>query len=283
MTAIGDLIYARSLDRSRIDDKFGNVWQYNPRSDAHSKAACWALLFDLLSACELLREHVKSEKIGFGINHQMRDFRLNRAKNLDLVICTRKNGYSNRTLWSLADTYEIPLTPEEKSALGRLPHIRECAVGTTLLAMEAKACMTEHQKAKPRLYDELSSSFQTIHGDTQSAIAVAHVTINTSDFFASPLRNKQPLNGTHPVLVEHNQPAAAKEVLAKIRELPRRSSEDGIGYDAIGIVLLSCINDGSTVSLEKSFSDNSEVDEILQYRSLVQRLANMYTTRFRSL
>lgn len=45
-------------------------WQYHPRSDHHSKAVCWAILFDLLQASSLMREHARDGLIAFGINHK---------------------------------------------------------------------------------------------------------------------------------------------------------------------------------------------------------------------
>jgi hypothetical protein len=71
--------------------QFGNVWQYHPRSDRHSKIACWAITFDLLQECQLLRDHVATRKVAIGINHPMRDFSQNRIKNLDLVVAARQH------------------------------------------------------------------------------------------------------------------------------------------------------------------------------------------------
>ena len=84
----GDQIYVRTVTASAISAKNRRTWQYHSRSDAHSKAACWAIVLDLLETCSLLRNHVEIGKVAFGINHEMRDFRMNRKKNLDLVICT---------------------------------------------------------------------------------------------------------------------------------------------------------------------------------------------------
>jgi hypothetical protein len=63
-------------------------WQYHPRSDRHSKIACWGILFDLLQSCPDLAAQAREGSVAFGINHEMKDFRQNRKKNLDLVVCT---------------------------------------------------------------------------------------------------------------------------------------------------------------------------------------------------
>ena len=82
----GPKIIARSISAGRIPDSYDNVWQYHSRSDRHSKVACWTIAFELMQACELLREHVASGKVVLGVNHTLRDFQTQRKKDLDLVI-----------------------------------------------------------------------------------------------------------------------------------------------------------------------------------------------------
>jgi hypothetical protein len=167
-------ILARTLSTPVPMGRSQALWQYHPRSDRHSKVACWGILFDLLQCCPLLLDHVTSEKIAFGINHEMRDFKMNRRKNLDLVLCTPGSPSSKtrtRSLSDLAAEYHVELGTEDKRILEGLPPIHEAPVGTVHCALEAKACMTEHMKARPRLYDELNSSHQTIHGSGDMVIA----------------------------------------------------------------------------------------------------------------
>ena len=165
------------------------MWQYHSRSDRHSKVACWGILFDLLQACPLLAQHVREKKIVFGINHEMRDFKLNRRKNLDLVLCSpASESKAALSFDELVDRYGIVLTEEELAALNGLPPLECAPVGTVYCALEAKACMTEHMKARPRLYDELNSSHQTIHGASDMVIAVGFVMVNFATEFVSPGR-----------------------------------------------------------------------------------------------
>ena len=159
----------------------GNAWQYHPRSDRHSKIACWALMFDLLQACELLRTHLDAGKVAIGINHPMRDFARNRSKNLDLVICRAAEPAGGSTFADLVTPYTIVLSDTERRILSMLPAAPVAHPATVLMALEAKACMTEFGKARPRLYDELNSSHLTIHGDTDGAIAAGFAMINAAD------------------------------------------------------------------------------------------------------
>jgi hypothetical protein len=282
---LGDNIYVRTITASSISAKNGRSWQYHSRSDSHSKAACWSIVLDLLVSCSLLREHVLAGKVRFGINHEMRDFRMNRKKNLDLVICTPGSdpGKVGVKFTELVTQYGIVMDSTEKTLIASLPDFLQSPVGSVLVALEAKACMTEHVKACPRLYDELSSSFQTIHGDTKNAVAAAFVTINSAEEFASPVLNKDVVTGAELHYTKHVQPKGARRVLEKIKELPRRSGEDGDGYDALGAVFVECRNDGSEVSIVGALADGTAIDPIITYQSMIQRISSSYTSRFRAL
>jgi hypothetical protein len=144
--------------------------------------------------------------------------------------------------------------------------------------MEAKACMTEFGKARPRLYDELNSSHLTIHGDTSSAIAAGFAMINLADTFISPLRNPWPLSEHEAVVNRHRQPSDARSVVQKILELPRRSGVATAGFDAFGIAVINCPNDGSSVSYMRDPIEPAAAG--LEYGDFVVRLAQLYETRF---
>lgn len=274
----GEAIFARSITASRIKDTHGNVWQYHSRSDRHSKIACWAVLFDMLQTCSLLREHVAAGKVCFGINHEMRDFKQDRKKNLDLVLCTRRDDASDRSFADYGKECAVLLTADEAAALAKLPTLHQAGVSNVLVALEAKACMTEHGKAVPRLHDELSSSHQTIHGDTSGAIAAGAVIINCADTFVSPDRNRKRVRSGKFVVNEHKQPAAADKMLAAIMKIPRRSEDSGNGFDAVGISMVRCANDGSAVVIDSLA--NEKVPGIVKYDSFVRRLAHLYATKF---
>lgn len=166
MTISGTDILVRTISKPTITDKHGNAWNYHSRSDHHSKVACWGIVFDLLQTSSLLRRHVEGGKVAFGINHEMRDFKNDRKKNLDLVLCQPASGAKStkKTLATYAEHYKIELTKTEQRAFDALPVFTEAPVGSVLMALEAKACMTAHQRALPRLYDELNSSHLTVHG-----------------------------------------------------------------------------------------------------------------------
>jgi hypothetical protein len=277
----GPGILARSMSTPRITDKFGNAWQYHSRSDQHSKVACWALLFDLLHQCPLLREHVANGKIGFGINHEMRDFKNNRSKYLDLVICTPgSTTYSEELSFvELAEQYHVDLTAEQRAQLASYPHLPRVAVGSVHLALEAKAAMTEHIKALPRLFDELNSSHLAIHGSADFAIAAGFAVVNYAATFVSSDRNKQNLATHAAVVTTHKQPKATERTIKKLEEIPRRTHGGAEGFDALGIVVLELKNDGAPVTVVTHSPAPAPAD-VWYYDQMIRRIASLYANKF---
>lgn len=277
----GPDLLARFLATPGPPDRHGNVWQYNSRSDRHSKVGCWGVAFDLLLTSSLLRRHVEEGKVVLGVNHEMRDFATGRKKDLDLVIA-RPAGtvpVPHRSLQSLQLDYGVPLRPVEVAMLADLPVFPVAPVGAVLVALEAKAAMTAHIKALPRLYDELNSSHVCVHGASAQALAIAYVQVNATSRFVSSVTNNYPLD-TYPVrYTEHRQPRDAERVVQKIRELPRRTRQAENGFDGVGITVLDFANDGGPVEIITgppaplaSESDN--------YDRMIERMATEYDTRF---
>jgi hypothetical protein len=275
-------ILARTLSIPTRKDSNGNRWQYHSRSDHHSKVACYGIVFDLLIHNTLLREQIAAGNVFFGINHEMRDFVQDRKKNLDLVLCTKASSDNKKlgiTFASMAKDYQIALTDEEQHELDALPLLHVAPVGSVLVALEAKACMTAHQRALPRLYDELNSSHSTVHGASDMAIAAGFTMVNISERYLSPDLNKanprQTLNWS-----VHNQPRDAGLAIEKIKQLPRRSKSGERGYDALAIVVVNCDNGGSEVRIHEG-APAPKPGEIYHYAAMIDRLSHLYTARFR--
>lgn len=276
----GPELLARFLQVPGKPDANGNAWQYNSRSDRHSKVGSWGVAFDLILTSSLLQRHVAEGKVVLGVNHEMRDFATSRKKDLDLVIARPAGVPSgSRSLRTLAIEYGVPLTAAELSLLNQLPEFRVGPVGAVLVALEAKAAMTAHVKALPRLYDELNSSHLCVHGASAQALAIAYVQVNASNRFVSSVRNTYSLADFPTQYTNHRQPHATERVLAKIRELPRRTRQSDVGFDGVGVTVLDFENDGGGVRIvsgppapDAKASDN--------YDRMIDRMASEYDTRF---
>lgn len=277
MVMSGPAIITRSMTQPSVTDVAGRTWQYHSRSDQHSKVACWAILFDLLQASQLLRRHVAAGKVAFGINRQINDWQSGRKKNLDLVVArSGETASAAFDLAQLAGRYQIVLTPQEEQILAGLPRSPEGAAGSTVLvALEAKACMTAHIAALPRLYDELTSSHATVHGDSANALAIGFVMVNHADTFVSPGRQ-----GAGLVVTQHQQPSVTVRTIAKLREINRRAGPNaGAGFDALGVLVVDLANDGSPVT-QLTGSPAPASNDDFHYDRMVTRAAHLYDSSF---
>lgn len=274
-------ILVRFIAVAADPDKYGNSWQYNSRSDRHSQIGCWGVAFDLLATSALLRQHAESGKVVLGVNHTMNDFGTSRKKALDLVVARPAGPVPPRgqSLRSIVATKNIPLTDSERSLLLNLPDIPVAPVGAVLIALEAKAAMTAHVKALPRLYDELNSSHLCVHGASNQALAIGFVQVNSATHFASSVTNGYPLTDYPIRVTAHRQPYDTKRVLKKIAELPRRSSVTGVGFDGIGISVLDFANQGGPVTLVTD-PPAPQPGDPFHYDSMIVRMANEYDSRF---
>lgn len=281
-------ILVRALSVPEVADKYGNRWQYHPRSDRHSKIACWAIVLDLLRTSPLLAEHVRANRVVFGLNHTIKDFTTQNKKALDLVIARpgTEELRKSRSFASLAKTLGLQLTPEQLDSLRELPDLREGSVGSVLLALEAKAVMTEHVKALPRLYDELNSSHQIVHGHASNAIAAGFVMINFSERFVSPDRNRCPLQECQPRDTWHQQPRVTESTIEQIAKIPRRARQGDVGFDAMAIVVVECENDPRSpkpVSLVTTAPAPLPGRPFYYDDDLVRRVGHLYDTSFRGI
>jgi hypothetical protein len=211
----------------------------------------------------------------------MRDFGTQRTKKLDLVVARPAGAIPRqpKTFAGLADQYDLRLTDEARKELDELPDVPIAGVGAVLIALEAKAAMTAHQKAMPRLYDELNSSHQIVHGASNQALAIAYVQINGATRFASSVSNRGDLTGRTPAMNIHPQPKAVLEVLNKIASLPRRTGTSGHGFDGIGVTVLELENMGGSVRLLNEYPAPGP-DEPFNYDEMIVRMAHEYDSRF---
>lgn len=234
------------------DPKYGWVYRYHSRSDAHSVALCGFLLSDLLASSDLLREHALANKIVYGINAR-HTFPNGKRKTLDLAIGTSKSVDDQSRYRGVIQTGEID---------------------RVLVACEAKTVMTEHGKSQPRVFDGLSSSHEIVHQGDRQAIAAGITIVNIASTFISPLRQKS--KKLH--ISQHKQPQAAERMVNHLRGLPIRDSADLSGFDAYATVVVDCDNQGPVMLWTKSPAP--EPGDRDHYDELIQRIAAQYLQRF---
>lgn len=215
----------------------------------------------------------------------MVDFVTKRPKNIDLVVHIPRaplTAARRRQFSQLSSAYNVVLDTSELALVEALPAFDEAPVGDVLMALEAKACMTAHARARPRLFDELSSAWQCIQGAAQQAIAIGLGMVNAAPEFISPKRNKHNLEDTAPVVNTEDQPRQAILTQDKIKQIPVRGGVNDHGFDAVGIVTVLARNDSSPISLAEVPPSLGQEDPY-NYERMILRVSGIYSSRFSSI
>ncbi len=273
---MGPTILARTMSAPTTRGQAGRAWQYHSRSDTHSKIACWTVLFDLLTQCDIVREQARQGRLGFRINHVMVG-PIN--KTLDLVVTvvppTRESS-PRATFADLVGRYGIRLEAGERAALQRLPAVpedRRDDVSEVAIALEAKACMTEHLKSMPRLHAEILATGYLARMAAPRCITVSYSLVNAAEHFISP--------GSKALRNVHAQPEDARRVVQMLGSaIPLARQARDIGYDVIGVTVIECRNDGSPVTVSSGAAAPTTSDHH-HYERMIRALCSEYRGRFR--
>ncbi len=272
---LGPTILARTMSLGSVRGKEARAWQYHSRSDSHSKVACWTVMFDLLRACDVLQDAVAQGKIGFGINHVMVG-PIN--KTLDLVVTwdPPRAEAPRRSFADLALAYGIQLNEAERQELADLPKLEEDTsqdVAEVAIALEAKACMTEHVKSLPRLHAEILATGYLAKRAVRNCIAVSYSLVNAASTFVTPSGGGQPNR--------HSQPDDARRVVEMLSTaVPTATGTSEYGYDALGVTVLDCPNDGSPVTVVQDAAIGPGTEHPTYYDRMVRSICSQFRARF---
>lgn len=237
-----------------VDRRFGHVYRYHSRSNAHSTAPCEEILKDLLQVCPVLRSQAQRGEIAFGINAKFTWPSTGKTKTLDLALGP-------------------PAGPIRKTIV--VGEIAKSKLADVFLSCEVKSVMTEHSKSKPRVYDELSSSHEIIHQGRANAIAAGITVVNIAETFVSPLRQNSP-ESLH--VSEHDQPDDAADVIQHLRGLHIREAVGQVGFDAYCTIVVDCDNQGDVrLWTDPPAPQPGDKDH---YETFLNRISRFYSERF---
>jgi hypothetical protein len=103
--------------------------------------------------------------------------------------------------------------------------------------------------------------------------------VDSAAEFVSPIRNPWNVSIDPPVVTRHNQPRDAIGVAEKLSQLPRRSSTGQTGFDAFGMIVVRCTNDGRPVEWTNE-APAPQPGDVLHYDSFLERIETLYESRF---
>ena len=93
------------------------------------------------------------------------------------------------------------------------------------------------------------------------------------------LGNGRTVSGVGPVAGMSDVVSFAAGIVAKVREIPRRTGHAQEGYDGLAIVAIDCANDGAPVRLVRG-PPAPPPGDIHHYDSMIARVAAEYDTTF---
>jgi hypothetical protein len=247
--------FAEWMNQNRKTDKFGRVYLYHSRSDAHSVRLAGEILQDLIDSCELLRAQARRGVVGYGINLKHK-WPTGKEKAMDLA-------------------FGLPEGPTARSQeIAGVPRAKR--FHKVYLSCELKATMTEHVKSKPRVFDELGSSHEIVHQGDGSAIAAGVTVVNIAPTFVSPLRNQ---SADAPLEVSiHDQPHDAEHMVQHLRDLIIRNQVGEVGFDAYCTIVVDC--DNQSYARLWTAPPAPQPGDRDHYETFLQRLVKFYEERF---
>ncbi len=231
------------------DRRLGYVYRYHSRSDAHSKALCQFILDDLRANCPVLQRQLAEHVVVWETNLRCTFPRTGKQKTLDLAVGPPAAGPIG---------IPVPLLDE------------------IFIACEEKTVMTEHGKAQPRIFDELSSSHEIVHQGDAKTIAAGITVVNIADTFVSPLRQTKDQRDL--VVSTHKQPDVTERMVRHLRGLRIRDGIGQVGFDAYATIVINCDNRGpATLWTAPPAPQPGDPDH---YETFIARIARFYTERF---
>jgi hypothetical protein len=240
----------------QISKTDGRLYNYHPRSNSHSLWLCRYIVADLLAHSETIRKKAQQGRIAFGLDVE-HTFPNGKRKKLDLAI----------------GVPEESLVPIQTDGIAKVT-----GFSRVLISCEAKNCMTEHKKSQPRIFDELSSSYNIVNQGDAHCIAAGIAVINIAPTFVSPLRQHTDL----PIHVtKHDQPRVTTSMVTHLRGLRRRQAIDQVGFDAFAQAIVDCTNqDGASLHEGVPAPQKGEPDH---YDTFIQRIDLTFEERFASI
>lgn len=252
---------------------------YHPRTSKHSDTQSLVIIRDLLASCPILAQRAASGHLVGKLRHHQQ------VGHNDWVIDI-----------ALGTPAGLPKPPDD----GEL--IRLTAPALIQIAMELKSIWTEHGKARKNRLRDFNAFHAYARQYDPKTIAAAFLVVNAAELFLSPLNlgslSREPIT-------RHGQKGKStqqviKETVDIFRSIHLRTGiSDPEGLDALGVVVVEHDNlnflDGRAQyaavqskyghlhkpTVVASRPPGLKVGDPLHYSTMIQRICNAYTERFR--
>jgi hypothetical protein len=210
---------------------------------------CDFLLKDLYAHCDTFQQMANAGAIVYQTNYTVNENTPSRW-TIDLVVGPNA---STRTLPGIA--------------------IAKANPSEVWLAIDAKAIMTEHGKARRNRQRDLNSMAEILHRLNPLPIAGAHVTINMSSQFRSPLREEV----TH----HRNIERIVSETVTLLNEILMDEEKKRPGLDAMGISVIDYSNLAGSPCRVIEAPPAPEATSPISYENFLAKICREFGRRFK--
>ena len=222
---------------------------YHPRSDKHSNSLSEYIVSDLLEQCSPIRQKAAAGRLVYSLNFKL--FTGTADWKVDLVLGEPPPGQT---------------PPSSPTRIVRTPP------STVQIAIELKSVMTEHRKAVKNRKRDFEAHHDHVHRYNRRTIGGGLLVLNGASVFRSPLRDGPTVHRNPDDLVRH--------CVSEMRAVSQRSSVDGVGLDAKGVIVVDFDNQDRSRA-EYLFAGNvPRVGDPLHYDAFIQRICALFADRF---
>ena len=169
-------------------------------------------------------------------------------------------------------TIDLVLGPKNDRAQLQGPYIARDDPTKVWIAIDAKAIMTEHGKARRNRQRDLNSMAEILHRMEPTPITGAYVAINMAAEFRSPLRNAATRHRNIERIVAQTIP-----LMMEILE-DERSGRPGL--DAMGVTVLDYSNTPMSVCRLVQAQPAPDGGSRLYYDNFIARVCEKFTARY---
>jgi hypothetical protein len=241
---------------------------YHPRTSKHSDFQSLIIIRDLVAQCDLIGQRAATGELVAKLRHHQQVGHADWVIDIAIGTCA---GAPKRPAAGEPITMESPVIIQ--------------------IAIELKSIWTEHGKARLNRLRDFNSFHGYAHQYSQETVAAAYLVVNSATLFWSPLRDPTDIT-THGGRTTTARQLAQKTV-DKFRSIHiRNSSTDVPGIEAIGVTVVEHDNltinpnapNYANVHIPTAVAPtppNLPIGDPLHYESMIQRICNAYTQRFR--
>jgi hypothetical protein len=169
-------------------------------------------------------------------------------------------------------TIDLVVGPRASEPLLHASNIAQGDFSEVWLAIDAKAIMTEHGKARRNRQRDLNSMADILHRMGTVPVTGAYVIINMASQFSSPLRS---------ATTQHrNISRMVGETVLLLQEILKDDKTNRPGLDAIGVTVVDYTNLPQSECTLVTEPPAPSTESPLRYENFLSRICSEFTERF---